>query len=102
MFTGFCKKAHMDEIVSRDMLEFRDHHRSRRNQQFHGIAARPPSAEIKGRNRVVVWSSDVPQPEAVRYAFNSNPRNPNLTNDTALPAAPFRSDNWSGPTDGKR
>ena len=60
------------------------------------------SAEIKGRNRVVVWSGEVPQPEAVRYAFNSNPRNPNLTNDTGLPAAPFRSDNWSGPTDGKR
>ena len=59
-------------------------------------------AEIKGRNRVVVWSGDVPQPQAVRYAFNSNPRNPNLTNDAGLPAAPFRSDNWPGPTDGKR
>ena len=60
------------------------------------------SAEIKGRNRVVVWSGDVPQPQAVRYAFNSNPRNPNLANDAGLPAAPFRSDNWPGPTDGKR
>lgn len=59
-------------------------------------------AELKGRNRVVVWSNDVRQPEAVRYAFNSNPRDPNLTNDTGLPAAPFRGDNWPGPTDGKR
>lgn len=37
-----------------------------------------------------------------RYAFNNNPRHPNLTNDTGIPAAPFRSDDWPGPTDGKR
>jgi len=60
------------------------------------------SAKIEGRNRLAVWSDAVPQPEAVRYAFNSNPRNPNLTDDTGLPAAPFRSDSWPGPTDGKR
>jgi len=60
------------------------------------------SAKIKRRNQVIVWSDAVPQPQAVRYAFNSNPRHPNLTNDTDLPAAPFRSDNWPGPTDGKR
>jgi sialate O-acetylesterase len=60
------------------------------------------SAKIEGRNRVVVWSDAVPQPQAVRYAFNSNPRNPNLTDDTGLPAAPFRSDGWPGPTDRKR
>lgn len=59
-------------------------------------------AEIVGRNEVKVWSPSVPKPVAVRYAFNSNPRNPNLTNDTGLPASPFRSDNWPGPTDGKR
>lgn len=59
-------------------------------------------AEIKGRDRLMVWSPEVPAPEAVRYAFNSNPGHPNLTNDTDIPAAPFRSDNWTGPTDGKR
>jgi len=59
-------------------------------------------AEIIGRNQVKVWSKSVPQPVAVRYAFNNNPKNPNLTNDTGLPASPFRSDNWPGPTDGKR
>ena len=59
-------------------------------------------AEIVGRNQVRVWSSSVPKPVAVRYAFNNNPRNPNLTNETGLPASPFRSDNWPGPTDGKR
>lgn len=59
-------------------------------------------ARIVGRARVEVWSDTVPQPEAVRYAFNSNPQNPNLTNETNLPAAPFRTDDWPGPTDGKR
>jgi len=59
-------------------------------------------AKIKGKNRVEVWSDTVPQPLAVRYAFNNNPKHPNLTNETGLPAAPFRTDNWPGPTDGKR
>jgi sialate O-acetylesterase len=60
------------------------------------------NAEIVGRNQVKVWSPSVPKPVSVRYAFNNNPRNPNLTNETGLPASPFRSDNWPGPTDGKR
>src|SRR6185369_11334650 len=47
-------------------------------------------AKIVGRNRVEVWSPQVSQPVAVRYAFNNNPRNPNLTNDTGIPAGPFR------------
>ena len=59
-------------------------------------------AKIVGRNQVKVWSPSVPKPLAVRYAFNNNPKNPNLTNDSGLPASPFRSDNWPGPTDGKR
>ena len=60
------------------------------------------NAKITGNGRVEVWSDAVPQPVAVRYAFNNNPRHPNLTNDTGLPASPFRSDDWPGPTDGKR
>jgi sialate O-acetylesterase len=60
------------------------------------------NAKIVGRDTIEVWSDSVKQPIAVRYAFNNNPRNPNLTNDTGLPAAPFRTDNWPGPTDGKR
>ena len=59
-------------------------------------------AKITGKNRVEVWSDTVPQPLAVRYAFNNNPKHPNLTNETGLPAAPFRTDDWPGPTDGKR
>ena len=59
-------------------------------------------ARIVGRDRVEVWSAEVPRPVAARYAFNNNPRQPNLTNDSGLPAAPFRTDDWPGPTDGKR
>jgi sialate O-acetylesterase len=59
-------------------------------------------ARIVGKDRVEVWSSDVPRPVAARYAFNNNPRRPNLTNDTGLPAAPFRTDDWPDPTAGKR
>jgi sialate O-acetylesterase len=60
------------------------------------------NAKIVGKDTIEVSSDAVPQPLAVRYAFNNNPRHPNLTNETGLPAAPFRTDNWAGPTDGKR
>lgn len=60
------------------------------------------NAKIIGKDRIEVSSSAVAEPKAVRYAFNSNPRHPNLTNDTGLPASPFRTDDWSDPTTGKR
>jgi sialate O-acetylesterase len=60
------------------------------------------NAKIVSKDTIEVWSDQVTQPRAVRYAFNNNPRHPNLTNDTGLPASPFRTDNWPGPTDGKR
>ena len=59
-------------------------------------------AKIVGKDRIEVWSDSVPQPLAVRYAFNNNPKQPNLSNESGLPAAPFRTDDWPGPTDGKR
>jgi sialate O-acetylesterase len=59
-------------------------------------------AKIIGKNKIEVSSPAVPNPQAVRYAFNSNPKNPNLTNDSGLPAAPFRTDDWDDPTKGKR
>jgi sialate O-acetylesterase len=59
-------------------------------------------AKITGKDRIEVWAEGVAQPLAVRYAFNNNPKHPNLTNETGLPAAPFRTDSWPGPTDGLR
>lgn len=50
-------------------------------------------AKIDG-NTVLVWSEEVPEPLAVRYAFETNPAGCNLFNKEGLPAAPFRSDHW--------
>jgi sialate O-acetylesterase len=52
-------------------------------------------AKIDGDN-VVVSSKDVPNPVAVRYAFDNYPEGmgANLYNSDDLPAAPFRTDNW--------
>jgi sialate O-acetylesterase len=54
-------------------------------------------AEIEG-NDIVVWSSKVPTPVAVRYAWANNPDGCNLYNKEGLPALPFRTDSWKGIT----
>jgi sialate O-acetylesterase len=54
-------------------------------------------AELDG-DELVVSSSQVDQPVAVRYAWADNPDGCNLTNDSMLPASPFRTDNWPGLT----
>ena len=57
-------------------------------------------AAIDG-DAVLVRSDLVRHPVAVRYAWASNPVC-NLTNDSGLPAPPFRTDDWPGITDGNR
>jgi len=42
---------------------------------------------------VIVWSEQVAQPAAVRYAWANNPIC-NLYNSAGLPAVPFRTDDW--------
>lgn len=68
---------------------------------------KPPQAlEIAGADRrfypatgriehatLLVSAPEVPEPVAVRYAWNNNPE-ANLFNGNGLPAAPFRSDSW--------
>jgi sialate O-acetylesterase len=49
---------------------------------------------------IVVSSPAVPDPVAVRYAWDSNPQ-ACLYNDAGLPAVPFRSDDWPGITEEK-
>lgn len=53
----------------------------------------PAEASIAG-DRVIVRSSKVPQPVAVRFAWHQLAE-PNLINAAGLPASPFRTDNWS-------
>ena len=40
---------------------------------------------------LVVWSDDVPEPDAVRYAYTDHPVGPLLYNKDGLPAGPFSS-----------
>ena len=44
---------------------------------------------------VVVSSSAVPDPTAVRYAWAANPAGANLVNGDGLPASVFRTDEWA-------
>ncbi len=53
----------------------------------------PAQAKIEG-DAVMVWSDDVPEPVAVRYAWANNPVRANLVNAEGLPASPFRTDDW--------
>ncbi len=59
----------------------------------------PARAVIDGEN-VVVSSSQVPEPVAVRYAW-SNTAEPNLFNAEGLPASSFCTDSWKRITDNR-
>jgi sialate O-acetylesterase len=56
-------------------------------------------ARIQG-DSVIVSSSSVPDPKAVRYAWQSNPL-ATLFNGAGLPAEPFRTDDWREITEGR-
>ncbi|MWB94055.1 9-O-acetylesterase [Flavobacterium sp. GA093] len=59
----------------------------------------PAKAKINGKT-VIVSSSNVKNPVAVRFAWKNVPA-PNLFNSYNLPASPFRTDDWSGQTEKK-
>ncbi len=52
----------------------------------------PAEAKID-HDKLIVWSKEVKQPLAVRYAFSSAGIG-NLQSDDGLPVCPFRTDNW--------
>ncbi len=54
-------------------------------------------ASING-NQITVWSVEVENPVAVRYAWADNPADANLYNVEGFPASPFRTDSWKGIT----
>jgi sialate O-acetylesterase len=53
----------------------------------------PANARID-QGTLIVSSPDVPNPAAVRYAWDNYPEGSNLYNGEGLPAAPFRTDRW--------
>jgi sialate O-acetylesterase len=59
----------------------------------------PAQAQIAG-NEVVVSSPQVPNPVAGRYAWEDDPKC-NLYDKVDLPALPFRTDDWTVPTQGE-
>lgn len=61
---------------------------------------RPATARIVGAS-VRLKHPDIARPVAARYAWAGFPDG-NLTDATGLPAEPFRTDVWPGPTDARR
>lgn len=62
------------------------------DHKFHRAKAR-----VVGNNKIEVWSDDVSEPVAVRYAWADNPVC-NVYSRDGLPATPFRTDDWPGVT----
>jgi sialate O-acetylesterase len=54
-------------------------------------------AKIVGKDKIEVWSDQVAEPVAVRYAWADNPVC-NVQNREHLPLTPFRTDTWPGVT----
>ncbi len=53
----------------------------------------PAAAKILDDGMIQVWSDEMPAPTAARYAWSTVPAG-NLVSGEALPAAPFRTDDW--------
>lgn len=51
------------------------------------------------KNKIEVWSDEVPNPVAVRYAFVNFPAEANVETTYNLPLVPFRTDNWEIPAE---
>jgi sialate O-acetylesterase len=64
------------------------------DQQFHWAQAR-----ILGKDQIEVWSDEVSDPVAVRYAWANNPV-ANVQSKEGLKLTPFRTDDWKGVTEG--
>ncbi|MGI9470489.1 MAG: sialate O-acetylesterase [Rubripirellula sp.] len=54
-------------------------------------------AKITGKDTIEVWSDEVANPVAVRYAWANNPIC-NVQSSEGLPMTPFRTDDWPGVT----
>jgi sialate O-acetylesterase len=52
----------------------------------------PANAKIE-KSTIIVWSKNVKDPVAVRFAFRNGTK-PNLFSKEGLPVNPFRTDDW--------
>jgi len=59
-------------------------------------------AYLRNENTVVVYSSEIKNPVAVRYLWSGNPGKVDLYNKDGLPVAPFRTDKFKEITAGKK
>ena len=71
------------------------------DRKWHWAQAKIDDSDKNNKNKVLVWSDQVPQPVAVRYAWADNPVC-NLYSAEGLPVTPFRTDDWPGVTDAAR
>lgn len=76
-------------LISRNKGQLRGFSIAGEDRDFHWAKAR-----IEG-TKVIVWSEQVNQPTAVRYAWADNPQPADLYNKEGLPAAPFRTDDYN-------
>lgn len=63
------------------------------------VWAKAKLVESSKPQRIEVWSDEVPDPVAVRYAWSDNPVC-NVYDRSGLPLTPFRTDDWKGVTSG--
>jgi sialate O-acetylesterase len=59
-------------------------------------------AYLRNENTVVVYSSEIKNPVAVRYLWSGNPGKVDLYNKDGLPVGPFRTDQFKEITTGKK
>ncbi|MCH2161687.1 MAG: hypothetical protein MK085_07405 [Phycisphaerales bacterium] len=106
VYAGSEKSARNDGI--KGMIITFDHVdgglKTRDGKALGGFAISGPSGQFRwakariiqddgGVDKVFVWSPEVPDPVAVRYAWQNNPEPANLVNAAGLPADGFRTDN---------
>ncbi len=94
---------HAQELKTRDGGPLKGFTAAGENGVF--VSADATIVKVAGRPAVEVTVPDgaIEGPiVAVRYAWANNPTDANLVNEEGLPATPFRTDSFAGPTDGNR
>jgi sialate O-acetylesterase len=62
----------------------------------------PARGELRGKDRIILWTEGLDAPRYVRYAWENYPVDASLFNSAGLPASPFRTGTWKWYTAGNR